>query len=172
MNIYTVLETLQREVTESKSLPWPLQEKSVVDRERILKILDKTRDALPEEVKQARWVSRETERIAAESSGKADRLVREAQARGREILRTAEDQLERMLSKEEVYARAKEEAAKLLEEARQEARRLRQQAEDYAQTTREDADRYAMTVLVGMEGELSRILATVKKGQASLRGGE
>ena len=93
MNIYTVLESLQREVTESKRLPWPLQQKSVVDRERLLKILDKTRDSLPEEVKQARWISRETERIAAESSTKADRLVREAQSKGREILRAAEGEL-------------------------------------------------------------------------------
>ena len=170
MNIYTVLESLQREVTESKPLPWPLQEKSVVDRERLLKILDKTRDSLPEEMKQARWVSRETERIAAESGSKADRVVRDAQSKGREILRAAEDEMERLLSKEEVYARAREEAGRMLEEARQEARRTREEAARYARETREDADRYAMKVLNGMEGELSRILAVVKKGQSSLLG--
>ena len=170
MNIYTVLESLQREVTESKPLPWPLQEKSVVDRERLLKILDKTRDSLPEEMKQARWVSRETERIAAESGSKADRVVRDAQNKGREILRAAEDEMERLLSKEEVYARAREEAGRMLEEARQEARRTKEEAARYARETREDADRYAMKVLNGMEGELSRILAVVKKGQSSLLG--
>lgn len=168
MNIYTVLESLQREVTESKSLPWPLQEKSVVDRQRLLKILDKTRDSLPEEVKQARWISRETERIAAESSSKADRVVREAQSKGREILRAAEDEMERLLSKEEVYVRAREEAQKFIEDARQEARRTREDADRYARETRQDAERYAMKVLNGMEGELNRILAIIKKGQTSL----
>jgi vacuolar-type H+-ATPase subunit H len=168
MNIYAVLESLQREVTESKPLPWPLQEKSVVDRERLLKILDKTRDSLPEEVKQARWISRETERIAAESSNKADRVVREAQSKGREILRAAEDEMERLVSKEEVYVRAREEAQKLIEEARQEARRTREDADRYGRETRQDAERYAMKVLNGMEGELNRILAIIKKGQDSL----
>lgn len=170
MNIYSVLENLQREVSDSKPLPWPLQEKSVVDREKLLKILDKTRDSLPEEVKQARWISRETERIATESSHKAERVVREAQSRSREILRAAADEVERLLAKEEIYQRARQEAARTLEEARQEARRTREEADRYARETRQDAELYAWKVLNGMEGDLSRILAIVKRGQASLTG--
>lgn len=172
MNIYSVLESLQREVSDSKPLPWPLQEKSVVDRERLLKILDRTRDSLPEEVKQARWISRETERIASESQTKAERVVREAQTRSREILRAAADEMERLLSKEEIFQRARQEAARILEEARLEARRTREEADRYARETRQDAELYALKVLNGMEGDLSRILAIVKRGQASLSDAE
>jgi hypothetical protein len=168
MNIITVLESLQREVAESKPLPWPLQEKSVIDRERLIRILDRTRESLPEEVKQARWISKETDRIAAESSTRADRVVREAQSKGREILRAAEDEVLRLLSKEEILVRARVEAQRTLEEARQESRRLREEAARYARETRQDADRYALKVLNGMEGELSRVLTIIKRGQESL----
>jgi vacuolar-type H+-ATPase subunit H len=76
--------------------------------------------------------------------------------------------MERLVSKEEVYVRAREEAQKLIEEARQEARRTREDADRYGRETRQDAERYAMKVLNGMEGELNRILAIIKKGQDSL----
>ena len=168
MNIYNVLESLQREVTDSQPLPWPLQEKSVVNRHKLLKILERSRDELPEEVKQARWISRETERIASESSHRADRVVRDAQARSREIMRAAQDEVNRLVEETEVVTRARQEATRLLDEAREEARRLRSDADLYARETRGDADRYALKVLNGMETELGRILSTVKRGQAQL----
>lgn len=170
MNIYGVLESLQREVHESKPLPWPLQEKSVIDRERLLKILERTRDSLPEDVKQARWLTRETERIAAESVSKADRVVRHAQSKSRDILRAAEDEVTRLISQQEVVAKAREEAQRILEEARLQAQRVREEADQYARDTREDADCYALKVLNGMQDQLQQIMTVVKRGQSTLLG--
>lgn len=179
MNVFTVLDSLQQAVSDSKPLPWPLQSKSVINKDKFMRLIERTRETLPEEVHQARWISRETRRIAQESTSQADRLVRDAHTRAREILRTAQEETERLIQGDEVVVRAREESERLLMEAHSQAEALRREAEEYAdklrssaentaRETREEADRYALRVLGGMETELSKILSIVKQGRTTI----
>ncbi len=179
MNVFHALDSMEEALNEGKPLPWPMQSRTVVDKDKFQKLISRTRESLPEEVHQARWISRETRRIAEETKGKADRVVKDAQSKAREILTKAETETTRRVQNEEVVVLAKREAEEILARARQEAARLvaegealgekkRQAAEKVARETREDADRYAMRVLGGMESELSKILNIVKQGQESL----
>jgi vacuolar-type H+-ATPase subunit H len=157
VNIFTVIESLQREVSESKPLPWPLQQKSLVDRDRLLRILETTRQNLPEEVKQARWISRERERIAQETTTRADQMVKEAQNRSLQILQEAEQQLRTMTSRDEQVHRARLQAEEILGEARQQADELKQEAEHYA-----------FQIVERLEGELTKVLSAVKHSRQAL----
>ena len=179
MNVFHALDSMEEALNEGKPLPWPMQSRTVVDKEKFQKLIARTRDSLPEEVHQARWISRETRRIAEETKGKAERVVKDAQSKARDILVQAETETTRRLSQEEVVVLARREAESILARAREEAARIvaegeslgetkRLAAEKVARETREDADRYAMRVLGGMETELSKILNIVKQGQESL----
>ncbi len=183
MNVFQALDSMEEALNEAKPLPWPMQTRSVVDKSKLKKLISRTRDSLPEEVHQARWISRETQRIAEETRGKADRVVREAESRAQEILTRAETETHQRVQNNEVITLARKEADKIIQEARVAADRvlgeadakaasIRAAAEKFARETREDADRYAMSVLGGMESELSKILKIVKQGQESLHDGD
>lgn len=179
LSVFTVLDSLQEAVVQSKPLPWPMQNHSMIDKDKFIRLIERTRETLPQEVHQARWISRETERIAQESTSRADRMVREAHTKAEELVREAEVETRKRISEAEVVVLAKAEADRVVEEARKkaeemlaqaqtEAETVKKSAEQFARETREDADRYAMRVLGGMESELSKILSIVKQGQESL----
>jgi hypothetical protein len=102
--------------------------------------------AVPEEVRAAKRINQERERILEGSREESERIV----------------------------ARAQEQAAFLIgergltEAAEQESRRIIERAHDDADDIRRGADEYAVSVLVGLEGDLVRTLQSVKKGIAML----
>lgn len=122
-----------------------------------LDLVDQLRVAVPEEVRAAKRINAEGERIIEKAQEEAERTI----------------------------ARAQEQAAFLIEErglteaAREESQRIIAAAEGEAEEIRRGADEYAASVLIGLEGDLVRTLQSIKKGvallderRAALRGGE
>jgi len=118
----------------------------VVDQNAALGLIDELRVAVPEEVRQAKRINQESERILDGAMEESERIV----------------------------ARAQEQAAFLIgergltEAAEDESRRIIATAHDDADDIRRGADEYAVQVLVGLEGDLVRTLQSVKKGIAML----
>ena len=79
MEIFTLLETLEDILENSKTLPF--SDKSIIEKEQFLDIIKEIRLKLPEELKQAKWIKEERERIIAEAQKDADDIVREAENR-------------------------------------------------------------------------------------------
>lgn len=102
--------------------------------------------AVPEEVRQAKRINQEGERIIEKAHEESERIA----------------------------ARAQEQAAFLIGErgltqaADEESRRIIERADADADEIRRGADEYAVSVLVGLEGDLVRTLQSVKKGIALL----
>jgi cell division septum initiation protein DivIVA len=124
----------------------PLTSKALVDEQEFLELVDQLRVAVPDEVRQAKRLSQERERMISHAQSEAERLVLQAQERA--------DQL---VDQSDIVLRAQERAKEVLADAHEEARRMR--ADAYA---------YATDVLEGLEKELNRLLATIKKGKAAL----
>ena len=101
---------------------------------------------MPEEVRAAKRINSEGERIIDKAQEESERII----------------------------ARAQEQAAFLIDErgltqaADIESRRIIDRAERDADEIRRGADEYAVDVLVGLEGDLVKTLASVKKGIAML----
>ncbi|GMU52839.1 MAG: hypothetical protein AMXMBFR33_19850 [Candidatus Xenobia bacterium] len=180
MKIYEYLEKLELLAQNGQSLPWPMNDRVVLYRDPLLKLLSRAREELPQEVKDAHWILQERDRIAQESTSEAthvvrqagsdaDRILRDAEEKAREILRTAREESQRLVQESEVMARAREEGRKLLEETRDRCQRLQGESQTQAREVREASERFAAGVLNGMEGELSRILAIIKKHQETLK---
>ena len=79
MEIFTLLETLEDILERSKTLPFT--EKSIVEKNQFLDIIKEIRLKLPDELKQAKWIKEERERIISEAQKDADDIVKEAENR-------------------------------------------------------------------------------------------
>src|SRR5262245_64830070 len=114
----------------------------IIDREAALNLIDELRVAVPEEVRAAKRINSEGERIIEKAQEEAERIV----------------------------ARAQEQAAFLIDErgltqqAEAESRRIVAEAQDDAEEVRRGADEYAVNVLVGLEGDVVKTLQSIKKG--------
>ena len=79
MEIFTLLEALEDLLEKSKSVPFT--DKSVLSKNEILDIIKEIRLKLPDELKQAKWIKEERERIIKEAQKDADDIVKEAENR-------------------------------------------------------------------------------------------
>jgi len=114
----------------------------VIDQVGALDLIDQLRVAVPEEVRAAKRINSEGERIIDKAQEEAERVL----------------------------AKAQEQAAFLIEErglllaAQDESRRIVDGAEREAAEVRRGADEYAASVLIGLEGDVVRTLQSIKKG--------
>ena len=65
MEIFTLLETLEDMLENSKKVPFTTR--GMVDKEEMLEIIKEIRIKLPDELKQAKWVKEERQRILVEA---------------------------------------------------------------------------------------------------------
>ena len=144
IDIIFLVERLESLIANGKKLP--LTTNVVVDQNAALGLIDELRVAVPEEVRAAKRINAEGERIIEKAQDEAERIV----------------------------ARAQEQAAFLIDErgltqaAEAESRRIIAEAHDDADEIRRGADEYAVSVLVGLEGDVVKTLQSIKKGIALL----
>ena len=79
MEIYKLLEEIESILKSAKTIPFSKQ--SLVDADNIIKLIGEVRVKLPEELKQAKWIKEERDRIIAEAEKDADNIVKEAENR-------------------------------------------------------------------------------------------
>jgi cell division septum initiation protein DivIVA len=140
------LHQLERLVADAKTVP--LSASVMVNRAEIDDLVGDLRDALPQELVQARRVVREREEILDRAEGDAARILEDARS-----------DRDRIVSQEDVVRAAEREAGRIVEEAREHARQIRLEAEDYV-----DAK------LANFEIVLHKTLTAVEKGRQKLRG--
>jgi len=119
----------------------------MVDEQAFLDIIDQMRVSIPEEIRQAKRVNEERERILADAREEAERTLANAQ-----------EQAAFLMTEKGLMRQAQAEAERLLAEGRE---RARQQMIE--------SDEYAMAVLTGLEEELTRLLNTARNGIERLR---
>lgn len=148
-SVVTILKVLDRiEGLIRKSPRIPLTGMAVIDAEKVLALLERVRADLPEEVKQAIWVSKENQRILQDAQTNAEKVVADAR-----------EEAGRLTSDHEVLAGAREHADLVIRNAQEEAVMLRQGAEEYVRG-----------IMGGIENELSRILSVVARAKERLNG--
>lgn len=79
MEIFTLLENLEDLLDSGTKVPF--SSKVMVDREELQEILENIRLKLPDELKQAKWVKEERQRIIDDAQKEADELIKDAQAK-------------------------------------------------------------------------------------------
>ena len=120
----------------------PLTSNVIIDQARALDLLDQLRVAIPEEVRAAKRINEETERI-----------VERAQEESERILARAQEQAAFLIEERELTKAAQIKSAEIIAAGEREADEIRRGADEYAQT-----------VLVRLEGECIKALQSIKRG--------
>jgi hypothetical protein len=144
LDIIFLLERLESLIATGRSLP--LTRSVVVDRDAVLDLVDQLRVAIPEEVRAAKRINSEGERIIDKAEEEASRIVSRAQEQAAFLIGERG----------------------LLELAEAEGRRIIDDAQDAGDQVRAGADDYALQILATLEAEVARALAGIQKGMAVL----
>lgn len=128
--------------------PMPLSASSMINKEEVLELLGEAVEALPDELRAARWLLKEREEFLAKVRREGD-----------EILETARARAERMVQRTEVVKAAEARARTIVDDAEAEARRMRHEVEDWCDQK-----------LGSFEIALEKTMKAVTAGRARLQG--
>jgi hypothetical protein len=162
MDILYLVDRLENLIASSRRMP--LVNQIILKETDILPIIEQMRTSIPDEVKQARRIIQEKERILAQ-----------AQADASNLLARATEESERAINREGLLRSAEERSKKLLWQAEEQANVLIRQAEEHAEHLKIDADAYVMETLrnlrehlTGVETEVSRTILSIERGLESM----
>ena len=142
------METL---VETSKSVP--VSGNILVDRKKVLELVDQLRLTIPEEI-----------RSAEDVLSQKDQILNTATNDARRTKSMAEDELRGRLNSSELVTQAETRAAETIKDAEERITRMLQQSEAEALSRKTDADAYALRSLRAMEVELGKLAGSVRKG--------
>ena len=145
MEIFTLLETLEEMLEASKSIPFST--KGIINKEEMLEIIKEIRLKLPDELKQAKWVKEERQRILVEAQKEADDIVKEA-----------ENRIISMIDEHEITRKAYEQKAEIIETANEMSREISKGTKDYADS-----------ILLNIENALQNALETIQNNRKELK---
>lgn len=139
MDIQFLVERLEALVVNARKVPMTSQ--VIIEQATILDLIDQLRVAIPEEVRQARRVNQESDRVLGKAREEAEQIIGAAQEQAALLL---QDQ-------------------SILREAETKAQEMLDRAENKSDETMRGADQYAADVLVRLESDLVKTLSIIKK---------
>jgi hypothetical protein len=166
IDLLHLIDRLEEEIGEARRLP--IGTGSVIDRRRLLDLVDQLRAAVPAEVREAQQVLNERDEVLARADeeaalrlGRADEEV-ERRISDSEVLRAAQARADAII------AEAQMRAEQIIAEARQEAQRRSEEGNRLASEQMDEADRYALEMLRKLEQQLDAFKASVRSGLDTL----
>jgi hypothetical protein len=127
----------------------PMTSKTMIDEDEFLDIIDQMRIAFPEEIKQAKKLVQDRERILAQTQEESNR-----------ILTMAKDDASRMVNEHN-----------LVKAARQQAAEIEQQANTLAETRQQDANEYVSQILGDLQKQLDQFAQQIATIQSQVYNG-
>ncbi|MCL6473274.1 MAG: ATPase [Firmicutes bacterium] len=146
MDIMGLIDRLEDVIANGRKIP--LSGSVVLQEQKIYDIIDELRAALPEELKQARWIVKERAEMIDEAEKEANRIIDEGRQRA-----------EAMVQEKEIVKLAERKAQEIIEAAQAREREIRLGAEDYADE-----------MLANLEVNLGKLLTAVQRGRDRLQG--
>ena len=139
MDIQFLVERLEALVVNARKVPMTSQ--IILEQATILDLIDQLRVAIPEEVRQARRINQEGDRVLTRARDEAEQIIGAAQEQAALLL---QDQ-------------------SILREAEAKSQELLDRAQGKSEETMRGADQYAADVLVRLESDLVKTLSIIKK---------
>jgi len=145
MDILHLIDQLEALLNEGSHPPL-VGKRVLLDEQRAWEIIDQMRVSIPEEVKKAKRINQER-----------DRIIAQANEEGARIIELAKDEAEQLASDTEIAHQAQSRATTIVERAQREADALKA-----------DADDYTVLVLGKLEEDLAKALGIVRNGLLKL----
>lgn len=145
MDILSLLEELEQMLDSSASVPF--SKKVMLDREQVEELINEIKLKTPDELKQARWVKEERQRI-----------LQDAQKEANDIIKEAENKIIGMIDEHEITKKAYEQRSEIIDAAEKYKR-------DLISATREHAD----SILEELENKLKEYLDMIRSNRKELK---
>lgn len=144
MDILHLIDRLEALLNEGTHPP--LSKRVMIDEQHAWEIIDQMRVTIPEEVKKAKRITQEHDRVIAQANEEAARIIE-----------LAKEEAERLVAEHELAKAAQTRANTIIERAQREA-----------ETLKLDADDYTVQVLSKLEEDLAKALGVVRNGLLKL----
>ena len=145
MDILHLIDQLEALLNEGSHPPL-MGKRVLIDEQRAWEIIDQMRVSIPEEVKKAKRINQER-----------DRIIAQANEEGTRIVDLARDEAQQLAADTEIVKQAQVRAQTILERAQREA-----------DTLKADADDYTIQTLSKLEEDLAKALGIVRNGLLKL----
>ena len=139
MDIQFLVERLEALVVNARKVPMTSQ--IILEQLTVLDLIDQLRVAIPEEVRAARRVNQETDRVLGKARDESEQIIGAAQEQAALLL---QDQ-------------------SILREAELKSQEMLDRAQEKSEETMSGADQYAADVLERLESDLVKTLSIIKK---------
>jgi cell division septum initiation protein DivIVA len=143
LNVFNLLDALEDEVESSKKVLG----KVLISEDVLLDYLDRIRTLLPEEIQQAKWLSKERERLINEANQEAERIIVEAR-----------EEAKRITDESELTKQAQEAAEEIISQAKRVAREIKGGANEFADD-----------ILSQMEDNLNKSIIIITNARKELK---
>ncbi|MCK9478975.1 MAG: ATPase [Firmicutes bacterium] len=144
MEILEIIDVL--EDTIEKGLNIPLASKCMLDKDELLELIQEIRLKLPDDLKQAKWVKDERQRI-----------LMEAQKEANDIIKSTEDKIISMINENEITKRAREKAEEIITSANKRSKEIRLGTRQYADD-----------ILTDMEEIMEKTMQTLRNNRIAM----
>lgn len=151
MDILELIDDLDDAIDNASTVP--LTGKSIIDKEAILDIIQEIRLQLPEDLKQAKWVKEERQRILFEAQKEADAIIK-----------GAEERIVTMVNEHEITKQAKLNAQNIIDAANDTSDEIKTGTRKYVDGILEDIQKLVSSI----KNELYKSLNEVAKQSESL----
>lgn len=152
--VLKLLEELEEYVEGSKQV---MNKALFVDLDEFFARTNRIKAAVPDEIKRAARITRESQRIAEDAKEEARRILEEARAEVEQQLQGAREEGTRLVDEHEITRLATEKAAEILAHSERQAEEIRR-----------GALAYAREVLGNLEGSVTAVLTSIQNGQRQL----
>ena len=119
MDIEQIMNSIEEKIDSCRTIPfWG---RGIIDKEEILDLIQEMKNKFPEEMKQAKWVKEERQRI-----------ISDAQKEAAAMIKATEEKIAAMVNEHDITQQAYSKANQIIDSAQQNSREIRLGANQYA----------------------------------------
>lgn len=119
MDIEQIMNEIEAKIDGCRTIP--IWGRGIIDKEEILDMIQDMRNKFPEELKQAKWVKEERQRI-----------INDAQKEAAAMIKSTEEKIAAMVNEHDITQQAYQKANQIVDSAQQNSREIRLGANQYA----------------------------------------
>jgi len=150
MEIISVIDELEREIQAAKKMP--LTSKLLIEEELLYKYVDALRAHIPEDIRQAQWISKEKER-----------LLKDAKEEAKKIISNTENKMVEMCDEKEIIKIANQKAKEVVDHANQKAAKIVQGSYEYVDERMSELEKNLDKQLKEIRAGKTEIKSTINK---------
>ena len=155
MELMYLIDKLEDLAAGAKKMP--ITGRTMVDRERLVELVEQLRFAVPKNIQEATEVIEHRSQLISQTANEVRRLRA-----------TAERESRMLVEESTTVAASKERGEEIIREAEERAKQILARTETEAKQRRRGANAYTRETLLELETKVAEVLETIRKGIASV----